>query len=663
MKGSRLLFNILLIAAGLCGFLNAEAQELNLPKVFGDNMVMQRDTFIRVWGWGTPGEKVRIQIGNEMFTANVSQEGRFEAQMGPFQAGGPHTMIVKSGSKLIKLESIYFGEVWLCGGQSNMQFTIDMLKISAPEALEDGDRKIHYFNVQVDTDRVPAEDVAGGSWQVVNEKTIGNLSGTAYYFAKYLYDSLRVPIGLISSNLGATSIETWMSAEALDTIPEFRDIVRKTTGDGKNKVQLLQNLAAFRQSWDSTHYMNETGIRKKWYLPETDINTWKDISIPNFWEYDGFENHNGFGWFRREFDKPAGISGSHWHLALNQIAAFDIAWVNGIKVGETFGGRNWRNYSVPAGLLKEKGNTIVVRIFDAGGLGGMYTNAFWGNPVLNGNWKYKISDSVSMDTFPLPPVADMSFFTHPTSLYNANIAPLTKFRIKGAIWYQGESNEARAVEYSNLLKTLVNDWRKQWNQGDFPFLVVQLANHRQVPEKPGDSQWAELRASQMSVLEIRNTGIASAIDIGDADDIHPRDKKTLGFRLAMIALEKTYHRKLNSMGPVFQAVKISKQKALIEFSFKGKCLLSKQKDGKLRGFTIAAEDGVFYNAEAILKGSLIEVRSELVPNPKYVRYAWADNPGPLDLYDEAGLPAFPFRTDTFPLSTGKAVFQFDPYGF
>jgi sialate O-acetylesterase len=659
----RLIIVVAFIAAGILGTGNVEAQDLKLPGIFGSNMVMQRDTIIRIWGWGSAGEKVRIQIGNELFTANTTNEGKFEANMGPFQAGGPYKMTIKSGNEFLQIDSIYFGEVWLCGGQSNMQFTIDMLKIPPAEALEDRGRKIHFFNVQVDTDVVPAEDVAGGDWQVVNEKTIGNLSGTAYYFAKYLYDSLQVPIGLISSNLGATSIETWMSAEALDTMPAFSDIVKKTKGPGKNKAQLMKDLLVFRQGWDSTHYMNETGIKEKWYLPETKIIDWKEINIPNFWEYSGHENHDGFGWFRTEFDKPAVISGTHWHLALNQIAAYDIAWVNGVKVGETFGGRNWRNYFVPVELLKEKGNTLVVRIFDAGGLGGMYTNAFWGNPILNGSWKFKISDPVSIDTFPLPHVPDMSFFTHPTSLYNANIAPLTKYRIKGVIWYQGESNEARAAEYSNLLKTMVRDWRKQWNQGDFPFLVVQLANHRQVPEKPAESQWAELRASQMSVLELKNTGIASAIDIGDADDIHPRNKKTLGFRLAMIALEKTYQRKLNSMGPVFHSVKFSKQKAIIDFKFQGKCLVSKQKEGKLRGFAIAAEDGIFYYAEAILKGNSVEVKSELVTKPKYIRYAWADNPGPLDLYDETGLPAFPFRTDTLPLSTMKEVFKFDPYGF
>lgn len=657
----RQLVVVSLMVVGICGF--AGAQELRLPKIFASQMVLQRDTMIRVWGWGRAGEKVRVQLGNEMFVANVSKEGMFEAQMGPYPAGGPHTMVVKSGTDSIKIDSIYFGEVWICGGQSNMQFTIDMLKISADEALEGVSRKIHFFNVQIDTDVVPAEDVAGGSWQVVNEKTVGNLSGAAYYFAKNLYDSLRVPIGLISSNLGATSIETWMSADALDTMPAFSEIVRKTVGDGKGKAEMLDDLKAFRVKWDETHYLNERGIREKWYLPATDISDWEENNIPNFWEYIGYENHDGFGWFRREFDKPAGIAGSHWSLALNQISAYDIVWVNGVKVGETFGGRNWRNYQVPLELLKERGNTIVVRIFDAGELGGMYTSAFWGNPILNGSWKFKISDAISVDTFPLPPVPDMSFFTHPTCLYNANIAPLIKYRIKGAIWYQGESNEARAVEYEKLLKSLVLDWRKAWKQGDFPFLVVQLANHREIPLKPGDSQWAELRASQMKVLELPNTGIVTAIDIGDAEDIHPRDKKTLGFRLALSALKNAYERSIHAMGPVFRAVEFSKQMAIISFSFSGKGLLSKQKDSKLRGFAIAGEDGIFHTAEGTLKGNKVEVQSALVKKPRYVRYAWADNPGLLDLYDESGLPAFPFRTDTFRLSTENAVFQFDPYGF
>ncbi|MBK9018187.1 MAG: hypothetical protein IPM82_31355 [Saprospiraceae bacterium] len=342
---------------------------------------------------------------------------------------------------------------------------------------------------------------------------------------------------------------------------------------------------------------------------------------------------------------------------------YDIAWVNGVKIGESFGYRNWRNYFSPPISWKPKGNVLVVRIFDTGGKGGMYSNAFWGNAILNGTWKYKPGVKIDAKHFPQPTVPNGSFFTHPGLLYNGSIAPLQPFAIKGAIWYQGESNVERAEEYGALLPAMIQDWRRHWGQGDFPFLVVQLANHHPEPEQPGDSDWAELRASQMKALDLPNTAIVTAIDIGEANDIHPHNKLDLGIRLGLAAKKIAYWENIVHSGPVFKSMKTEGDKIRLSFRSMGGGLVSKDKYGYLRGFAVAGADQQFHWAMAYIEGDEVVVFSPKTKQPVAVRYAWADNPGQLDLYNVEGLPALPFRTDDWKVSTAGKVFLFDEHGF
>lgn len=572
-------------------------------------------------------------------------------------------MKIWSKNTAIVLKDIYFGEVWLCGGQSNMQWTMKGIDSQA-DAVRDDLPEIRYFDVSVDLDYLPKKDVKDGRWQLASPKTVENFSATAYFFGRYLYEQYRVPIGLISSNLGATSIESWLSNDALREFPQFDPVFTENLKTGKNYEQLNKDLVEFRKKWDGEFYLKgDPGIEQNWQEPATDVSDWKTMEIPNLWEEAGLPDYDGSVWFRKEFDLPEDFNGESFHIALNQIDDYDIAWVNGVKVGESFGNRNWRNYFAPANILKQKGNVLVVRIFDAGGQGGMYTNAFWGNPILNGVWKYKPGMRINTATFPKPVVPNGSFFTHPSLLYNGSIAPLQPYAIKGAIWYQGESNVERAVEYAGLLPRLIEDWRSHWGQGDFPFLVVQLANYYPEPKQPGDSQWAELREAQTTALSLPNTALVAAIDIGEADNIHPKNKLEVSRRLSLAARRLAYGEELVFSGPVYQSMKIDGDRIRVSFSSTGGGLMSKNKYGFLRGFALADEGGDFRWALAYLEGNEVVVFSPSVRQPVAVRYAWSDNPGSLDLYNAEGLPAFPFRTDDRKLSTKGKVFEFQEHGF
>jgi sialate O-acetylesterase len=401
---------------------------------------------------------------------------------------------------------------------------------------------------------------------------------------------------------------------------------------------------------------------EKWYEPETDLSEWKDIEMPGYWEDLAPElaHHDGAVWFRRTFDLPEGFSGDKYLIALNQLDDYDIAWVNGVKVGETFGRHNFRNYFVDAKILKPVGNVLVVRIVDTGGEGGFSTSAFWGNALIRGTWKYRKGMVLDSATFPKVSLPNVSPFSSPGVLFNSNIAPLTHTPIKGVIWYQGESNADRAYEYRGLFPTMIQDWRRHWGQGDFPFLFVQLANYREEPAQPQPSSWAELREAQTLALQLPNTGMAVAIDIGEAGDIHPRNKVEVGRRLCRAALRVLgidHGQDGVGSGPLYASHRIEGDRFVIWFEQVGSGLMTPDKYGYVRGFEMAGKDSVFHWAQARIEGETVEVFCEAVSEPVAVRYGWADNPGKIDLYNAAGLPASPFRTDDWPGMTKDKKFD------
>ncbi|MEP6682132.1 MAG: sialate O-acetylesterase, partial [Parafilimonas sp.] len=382
----------------------------------------------------------------------------------------------------------------------------------------------------------------------------------------------------------------------------------------------------------------------------TDISDWKTMNQPSHWEDNELKDYDGSVWFRKSYDSfPKDFFGNA-NINLGQVDDYHICWVNGIKVGEAYGNMNMTTFKIPDSIIKPKDNIVVVRVFDAGGKGGMY-NMFW-TPYWAGEWKYKKGVQIDASKFKKPLVANAYIFGTPTILYNANIAPLTQLSIKGFIWYQGEANTGRAEEYKQLFPAMIKDWREQFNQGDLPFLFVQLPNLGKDPTEPEQSEWAEEREAQAAALSLQNTGMAVTIDVGEADNLHPHNKLVVGNRLGATALKVAYGIDSMHTSPLYKNMHVDGDSIVIEFTDNFIC---KDKYGYVHGFAIAGNDSVFHWAKAYVKNNYsIVVYNSNVTSPVAVRYLWSDSPNDVDLYNKQGLPVAPFRTDNYKeLTAGK----------
>ncbi|MDI6784563.1 MAG: sialate O-acetylesterase, partial [bacterium] len=490
-------------------------------------------------------------------------------------------------------------------------------------------------------------------WVECSPASVDNFSAVAYFFGRNLYKKLKIPIGLIQSAYGGTRSEAWTSADALTQFPDFAKEIELMKSTPADPSQAQKDYEIKLAKWEKELIVQDPGFRNGeplWANPELDTNDWKPMEIPQLWEDAGLSNFAGTVWFRKEIELGESWMGKDLVLSLGPTDDRDITWFNGTKIGSTDFFNTPRKYTIPGSLVKPGKNVIVVRILDTGGAGGfsgkpldmqlLIENA---NPILlSGLWLYKPGfDLTTISPQPLDPKNPY----HPTVLYNGMVAPLVPYAIRGAIWYQGESNAWRAYRYREMFPTLIKDWRKHWNQGEFPFLFIQLANYMGTKPEPADDAWAELREAQLMTLSLPKTGMAVAIDIGDTADIHPKNKQEVGNRLAIAARGMIYGENLVYSGPIYQSFQIEGNKIRIKFSHTGKGLMAKGDDA-LKGFATSGQDKKFYWATAKIEGNTVIVSSEKVPNPVAVRYAWASNPI-CNLYNQEGLPASPFRSDAW----------------
>jgi sialate O-acetylesterase len=626
-----------------------------LPSVFSDNMVLQQKTNAAIWGKATAGKAVKITVSwNKINYGTITDaSGNWKIKVATPGYGGPYTITISDGELLV-LNNVLIGDVWICSGQSNMEMPLAGWGKILNNEKETADAKFPNIRLlQADhiTSNSPINDakVANGGWQECSPKYIAEFSSTAYFFAREVYEKTKIPIGLIHTSWGGTIAEAWTSAESLKKMTDFSAAVDKIQKSAKNPSTISYEEKV--QNWVKTITEKDSGYQAgqaKWASAET--TNWKNMTLPTLWEDAALKNFDGIVWFTKKITLPENWKTNGVKLNLGTIDDNDITFVNGVKVGETVGYNVGRSYVIPANLLKDGENTITVRVFDSGGGGGVYgeakdlnlTNNKTEKISLAGDWKYKVGlDFKNVEAKPYEEDGP----NRPTVLYNAMIHPYLQFSIKGAIWYQGESNADRAYQYRELFPIMIKDWRQKWGQGDFPFYFVQLANFMQVDNAPVESAWAELREAQQKTLALPNTGMATIIDIGDAKDIHPKNKQEVGRRLALIALAKTYGQKINYSGPVYQSSKVEGKQIRLTLGNTENGL--KSADGAaLTGFAISGADKKFYWAKATIQGNQIVVSSDQVANPVAVRYAWGNNPV-ANMTSNDGLPASPFRTDTW----------------
>lgn len=624
--------------------------QVKLPSLIRDSMVLQRDVKLKIWGWAAPGEKIRIRFNGKSAQAITGADGKWLATLPAMKAGGPYTMKI-AGSTTITLKDLLIGDVWFCSGQSNMVHQLALHNITyATDIAAANYPQIRHFWIPASTSLTgPKDDLPQGYWKGANPKDVADFSAVAYFFAKKIYTQYHIPIGLINASVGGTPIEAWTSEAGLKDFPTIEAIIQK------NKDTAFVN-GINRSASDANNSRpkieSDKGIsgQVKWYDTTYIPKGWQTINIPGYWEDQGVRDLNGVVWYRREIDVPETMINVSAKIFLGRIVDADFLYVNGTLVGNTTYQYPQRRYSVPAGMLKQGKNVLVIRVLNTTGKGGFvpakpyYIEASGHILDLKGYWQYKVGDVYLPSKSSTAPSAIVAQ-NQPTALYNAMVAPAAAYAITGVLWYQGESNTGNAAQYHLLLPALIQDWRSKWGKGALPFLYVQLPNFGDADYLPSESSWAVLREAARKTLSLPNTGMAITIDLGEWNDIHPDNKKDVGERLALAARKMVYGEKdLVSSGPLFQSSKIEGSKIRLRFTSTGSGLVAI--DGEeLSGFAIAGADKKFVWANAKIEGDNVVVWHDAVSQPMYVRYAWADNPFGANLYNKEGLPASPFRTD------------------
>ncbi len=640
---------------------NLAMANVSLPKIFGDNMVLQRDKPVRIWGWAAPHEKVTVKFDRQTQTTKADKSGNWQVMLAPERAGGPFQLVVK-GKNQLSLSNILMGEVWICSGQSNMEMPIDgwgKVNNYEQEIADANYPMIRHFKVPNTVSTTLKNDLTGGDWQICSPATAGDFSAAAYFFARELYRQLKVPIGLINSSWGGTQSEAWTSQQGFAQSDEFKPIaeamkpINVETMLKQRQEEIQKIVAKVQGSLDSNPNTDE------WKAIAFDDSKWPSMALPGLWEGQGLPGLDGTVWFRKTVTISSADAGQPAVLELAKIDDNDETFVNGTKVGGINSYDALRKYNIPAGILKAGKNVIAVKVVDTGGGGGIYGDAaamqlttVKNVQSLSGEWKFRIESLLNVQN-PLGPN------DYPSLLFNAMINPLLPFTIEGAIWYQGENNAGRAFQYRTEFPLMITDWRQHWKQGNFPFYFVQLATFgsNKANSNTG-STWAELREAQTMALALPHTGMAVTTDIGNPDNIHPKDKQDVGKRLAAWALHDVYSIPGEYTGPLYQSVKLDGNRAFLTFTHLGSDWLVKDKYGYIKGFEIAGADKKFYPAKASVDGDKIVVSSEEVAVPVSVRYNWADDASEGNLFNRELFPAAPFRTDNWDGITVKSKYSF-----
>ncbi|AKD58615.1 hypothetical protein SD10_17985 [Spirosoma radiotolerans] len=632
--------------------------DVRLPNVFGSHMVLQRRKPVPVWGWAEAGEKVTVTLNNQTKTTKAGKDGKWRVTLDAMEAGGPYQLLVKGKRNTVTFDDVLAGEVWICSGQSNMEWPLAAAANAKTEIPVANYPNIRQLLVKKDISLTPKDNIEG-SWSVCTPASAPQFTAVGYFFAKQLQKELNVPIGLINTSWGGTHSETWTSREAMNQNDELRLVANKLPAGSE---EVIQRGAARTQALIKAQQgsLPTAADEQTWASATLNDSEWKTMNMPGDWEWGGLPTLDGVVWFRQDVVIPEGSNSQKMVLYMDSVADNDSTFVNGQLLGSTKGGKA-RAYAVPDGLLKPGRNVIAIRVTDTGGSGGLM-----GRPEqlklasdnltipLAGKWKYRVANVFASSYKPGPN-------TFATQLFNAMINPLIPYAVEGAIWYQGESNAGRAYQYRKTFPLMIQDWRQHWGY-DFPFLFVQLASYNAAN---GDSQhgstWAELREAQTMTLQLPNTGMAITSDIGERTDIHPKNKLDVGNRLAAEAMRVAYGKSGEpgnevSRGPQFNKMTVENNRAILTFLNVGSGLVAKDKYGYVRGFDVAGADQKFYYAKAEIQGNTVVVHADSVAVPVAVRYGWADDNGDVNLYNQENFPAIPFRTDTWKGITEAARF-------
>jgi sialate O-acetylesterase len=630
---------------------------LRLPAVLGDHMVLQQDTGVNLWGWSVPGTEVKVTTGwdNRSYVTATDSAGEWRVKVRTGTSGGPYDLVFRADTTIL-VRDVLLGEVWICSGQSNMEFPLSSAASALLEIPRSDIPGIRFFQVERRMASRPRKDLKG-SWQVCTPETAKDFSAVGYFFGKYLHQQLGVPVGLINASWGGTPSESWTSREALQEFAFFRDALAQLYSEENEGLEItMEQRDSLKTAMDrETDFLNPAniGFREKWMQPVLDESEWAEVPCPAGWDsIPAIGALEGVAWMRTSFRIPDEWVGKSLILHLGPVEEMDVTYLNGVKVGSGTRSRDSgkeRTYKIPAQLITSNEFTLAIRIVNTRGEGGLVGDPeqLWILPegmehadtvLLSGTWRCKVA-------YRFPELYRLSNPKTPTVLYNGMLYPLRNMTIKGAIWYQGESNVGHAYRYRDIFPAMIDDWRRVWAQGPFPFYFVQLAPYTNTEEYSG----AELRESQFLTLSrVEHTGMAVTLDIGDPDDIHPANKRDVGKRLALWALANDYGREVVYSGPLYREQRVEGNSIRLFFDHTGSGLESRE--GLVTYLEIAGADRVYHPAMGIIDGNTLLVSSPQVPEPVAVRYGWRNTAEP-NLFNREGLPASSFCTDPWPRVT------------
>ena len=632
---------------------------IKMPYFFSDNMVLQRQKPIKFWGDALPGSSFSVAFGGEKKKVKTETNGKWAVTFPAKEAGGPYELKIDSDSSF-SLKNILIGDVWLCSGQSNMEWPVKQV-FNASYELKNADfPQIRSFTVAKEIRSEPVNNTSPAAWQTCTPQNTASFSAVAYFFAREIHQSQHIPIGIIHTSWGGTAIEPWIGLASMEQHPDFKELAVTLSGEMRSNKTIEASQKTYSQNmqqWQKTLEEKDPGFTEKWHTSAYSPQNWKTLVAPDYWENNGLPDFDGFVWLRKQVHIPASMAGKPLLINLETLKDLDITYFNGTEIGRGSWQPGRRIYVIPAELVKEGKNLVAIRLENVAGPGGFTSrNAIdlrlqelveSENPLiipLSGEWLFR--NSLKITEYPPRPADPVANRRMPSVIYNAMIAPFHDLGLKGFLWYQGEANAAEAGKYRKLLPLLIQDWRKQFKQPDLPFLITQLSGYGPLTNNPVESAWAELREAQESTLKIPKTGMAVTYDIGNPYDVHPVYKQQVGQRMAAEAKRITYGESSLQTSPLYASMLTEGKNIRIKFHYAANGL--RARNGALKGFAIAGSDGKFVWANARIEGNDVLVWSDQLTDPKAVRYAWTGSPtesNGANLYNTEGFPASPFRTD------------------
>ncbi len=623
--------------------------QVRLARLFSDHAVLQRRQPVPVWGWAKPGEAVRATLAGQTQQAKADATGKWTVKFAPMEAGGPYELAVTAKSGKAGATDLLVGEVWLCSGQSNMEWPVRQANNFPAERRNANFPQIRHFRVDHELALTPQTELKAGDWKVCSSETVGDFTAVGFFFARELTQKLNIPIGLVHSSWGGSQVEGWISQEGMMSNDELREPARHLPTTWTQADSLIDG--KLRQELLKGGNLNPTVADERQYInPAYDYSAWRKADPMGQWEWKNMYGIRGQGYMTCQVDIPAEMAAGPTTLALAENDSPNQIYINGKLVSEGVL-KGVRKITVPANTWQAGPNRLLMK------LGNATTPAWFGIGLQGSASDLYVENAEQRIALPsgwqiIPAFAEPHHYTRfmnnvATSIYNSMIKPLIPFAMQGVLWYQGETNAGRAYQYRQSFPLLINDWRRLWGR-DLSFYFVQLASFGPNQSSNQGSDWAELREAQTMTLQLPKTGMAVTIDVGNPRDIHPTNKQDVGHRLSLNALKLDYGQAIEYSSPLYESVKVNGATATVTFKHTANGLIAKDKFGYLRGFEMAGDDHVFYYAQATINGNQVTVSSPAVPKPVAVRYAWSNAPIDANLFNSEGLPASPFRTDDWP---------------